>query len=367
MALLRLLLAAAAAVATGPPLNSSSSSSSSTRKFLLLNTSLLQNSSGVRWTMHPPVLAEQPAITPERPWEQWGVAAVQVIEWSPGDKRLYYKCRERLPGLNAKGEPKILSRLCLASSVDGKEWHRKSLGLVEHPPGSGNTNNNIVWPSSHPDGTPTSGFAPMSFFRDLSPSAAADEPFKVIGQFKAGGKAGGVAWATSDGLRFRPLHGAGPNATTDPIIGVNCSDTDDIGVGWVPQARRYAVFVRHDGPDAVGPGGPGTGAGRRVSVCLTDNLAGGWGNNAASNYSRSQPWCVGETEPCPLSARSCCEVVAQTDSQDPQNLVDIYNTAATVYEDHILLFPSFYFHSGTKSHGDPSQAPPWGFGTYLTI
>jgi hypothetical protein len=172
MALLRLLLAAAAAVATGPPLNSSSSSSSSTRKFLLLNTSLLQNSSGVRWTMHPPVLAEQPAITPERPWEQWGVAAVQVIEWSPGDKRLYYTCRERLPGLNAKGEPKVLSRLCLASSVDGKEWHRKSLGLVEHPPGSGNTDNNIVWPSSHPDGTPTSGFAPMSFFRDLSPSAA---------------------------------------------------------------------------------------------------------------------------------------------------------------------------------------------------
>lgn len=150
---------------------------------------------------------------------------------------------------------------------------------------------------------------------------------------------------------------------TDPVIGVNCSDTDNVGIGWIPAAQRYAVFVRHDGPDAVGPAGPGTGAGRRVSVCLTDDLAGGWGKNAESNYSRSQPWCVGETEPCPLSARSCCEVVAQSDpAVDPSNLVDIYNTAATVYEDHILLFPSFYFHSGTKAHGSPAAAPPWGFG-----
>ena len=28
-----------------------------------------------------------------------------------------------------------------------------------------------------------------------------------------------------------------------------------------------------------------------------------------------------------LSARSCCEVVAQADSADPANLVDIYHTA----------------------------------------
>ena len=307
-----LLLAAAAAA---PP-----------TKYLFLNDSLVQASSGVRFTMHPPTLAEEPAIHPSTPWEAYGLAAVQVVEWAEGDKRLYYSCRELLPGRNAKGEQNVASRLCLAKSADGKVWHRPALGLIEHPPGSGNTSNNIVWPPTHPNGSVASPFSPMSFFRDTNPAARGDERWIVIGQI-VGAKSGGVAWATTDGLRFKPLHAAGPTAISDPVIGVNCSDTDDIGVGWLPAAKRYAIFVRHDGPDAVGPGGPGTGAGRRVSVCRTDNLAGSWGRNAASDFSKAEPWCVGETEPCPLSARSCCEVVAQADSADPANLVDIYNTA----------------------------------------
>ena len=270
---------------------------------------------------------------PSTLWEAYGLAAVQVVEWAEGDKRLYYSCRELLPGRNAKGEQNVASRLCLAKSADGKTWHRPALGLIEHPPGSGNTSNNIVWPPTHPNGSVASPFSPMSFFRDTNPAAREDERWIVIGQIvigggsTRGGKSGGVAWATTDGLRFKPLHAAGPTAISDPVIGVNCSDTDNIGVGWLPSAKRYAIFVRHDGPDAVGPGGPGTGAGRRVSVCRTDNLAGSWGRNAASDFSKAEPWCVGETEPCPLSARSCCEVVAQADAADPANLVDIYDTA----------------------------------------
>ena len=101
-----LLLAAAAAA---PP-----------TEYLFLNESLVQASSGVRFTMHPPTLAEEPAIIPSTPWEAYGLAAVQVVEWAEGDKRLYYSCRELLPGRNAKGEQNVASRLCLAKSADGK-------------------------------------------------------------------------------------------------------------------------------------------------------------------------------------------------------------------------------------------------------
>ena len=110
--------------------------------------------------MHPPTLAEQPAITPSTPWEAYGLAAVQVVEWAVGDKRLYYSCRELLPGRNAKGEQNVASRLCLAKSADGKTWRRPALGLIEHPPGSGNTSNNIVWPPTHPNGSAASPFSP---------------------------------------------------------------------------------------------------------------------------------------------------------------------------------------------------------------
>ena len=193
-------------VASVPTTSASTSRSAVPRKkYLFLNDALLQNSSGVRWTMHPPVLAEEPAITPERPWEDWGVAATQVIDWAPGDKRLYYTCYERLPGLNAKGEANVVWRLCLATSTDGREWRRKSLGLVEYPPGSGNTDNNIVWPPVHPNGTAASPFTVMTFFRDLNPNAAEDEPYKVMGEIHGASGSGGVAWTTSDGLHFRPL------------------------------------------------------------------------------------------------------------------------------------------------------------------
>lgn len=347
---------------------------SSARKLLFLNKSLVTASNGVRWTMHPPVAAEEPAVRPTEKWETGGLWAVQVIVWAPGDKRLYYGCREYLhsgdpwaPG-KIPGKPASVNRICLARSLDGKIWTKEHLGLIEYPPGSGNTSNNIVWPPTNKDGTAASPFGPMSFFKDTAPGVPESEQWKVIGEIdiRSPGqrKSGGVAWATADGLHFHPLASAGPNAATDPVIGVNCSDTENIGVGWLPSARRYAIFVRHDGPDAVGPGnaGPGTGAGRRISVCLTDDLAGSWGNNAASNFSVKQPWCVGLTERCSADKRSCCQVIASMDSLDPFNMVDIYNSAATVYEDHVILFPSFYQHSWTKQHGDPHVAPPWGFG-----
>ena len=45
--------------------------------------------------------------------------------------------------------------------------------------------------------------------------------------------------------------------------------------------------------------------------------------------------------------------MAQADAQDPSNMVDIYTSAATVYEDHVLFFPSFYMHAATKQSGSP--------------
>ena len=80
------------------------------------------------------------------------------------------------------------------------------------------------------------------------------------------------------------------------------------------------MWIRHDGPDAQNPNGAG-GPGRRVALCLTDELS-DFGSNRG-------PGAQGCTSTLPDGCRGgatkgpCCSVVLQTDSRDPSLLVDI--------------------------------------------
>jgi len=85
--------------------------------------------------------------------------------------------------------------------------------------------------------------------------------------------------------------------------------------------QRYAFLVRHDGPDATTEKwGPGTGAGRRVTLCLTKSLS-YWGNNYATQGHKA---CGGAQAPCLPTDTACCKVLLEADpARDPSNLVDI--------------------------------------------
>ena len=122
------------------------------------------------------------------------------------------------------------------------------------------------------EGAPA-GFLLEDVWRDDRPGVPASQRWKAIfsGGYRnatenQGGRDKG-AWVmgSADGIRF--THAAG---NAGPAL--FCSDTQDVSLGWVPHFEKYAMFIRHDGPDEHNPNGAG-GPGRRVALCLTDDLA----------------------------------------------------------------------------------------------
>ena len=126
---------------------------------------------------------------------------------------------------------------------------------------------------------------------------------------------GAWVWHSPDGIHFTE-----PADARQKGPALLCSDTQDVSLGWIPSLAKYAMWIRHDGPDAQNPNGAG-GPGRRVALCLTDELS-DFGSNRG-------PGAQGCTSTLPDGCRGgatkgpCCSVVLQTDSRDPSLLVDI--------------------------------------------
>ena len=97
---------------------------------LLFDDALIEDKSGFELTLNPPEKAERPALEPETSWEAKGVHASSVVEGEDGVHRLYY---------GATGEDG--RSICLATSANGVDWERPSLGLVEY---DGSKDNNLL-------------------------------------------------------------------------------------------------------------------------------------------------------------------------------------------------------------------------------
>ena len=123
-----------------------------TLRQLFFDDALVASKEGFEITANPAVRTESPVLSPETPWERYGIHVESVMAHD-GLYKLWY---------GARGEDQV-ARLCYAISTDGIQWTRPSLGVVEYP---GSKNNNIVFTNVG------------NVF--LDPSAPADRRFKMI-------------------------------------------------------------------------------------------------------------------------------------------------------------------------------------------
>ena len=88
-----------------------------TDRHLLFNDALVADPrGGFQITLNPALRTEGPVLSPEKPWEKYGLHSVSVVDHG-GLYRLWY---------GARGEDKV-GRLCYATSNDGIHWTRPSL------------------------------------------------------------------------------------------------------------------------------------------------------------------------------------------------------------------------------------------------
>lgn len=271
--------------------------------------------------MHPPHVADLPAIVPDSPWESYSVGwPVRVLDISPTEKRLYYGCNELLPD-HSTAE----SRQCLAISTDGGlSWHKPNLGLVLH---NGSTANNILAPFNNSN----TGF--VDVFRDEKPGTPAGQRWKAL--VNEGG--GNHIWASADAIHFTRIGNAGRPV----LLG---ADTQNIGLGWNPALAKYIFYIRHNHcpPSAMVPGGYCQPSHRRIALCLVDDLLATdpWPNS----YNDTSPDCSSR-----LNESACCMSVFAHSAPDPVEQLDIYSSSAIDYEGTLLFFPSVLFHFPTNA------------------
>lgn len=158
------------------------------------------------------------ALRLDRPWEGAFCGYATVIRDGPA-YRMYYR---GLPRAGADGSG--LEVTCVAESPDGVTWTRPDLGLYER---DGTRANNIVLadmpPFSH-------NFCPMI---DGRPGVPAAERYKAL----AGtGRSGLHAFASGDGLRWRPL-------ADGPVLTDGAFDSQNVPF-WSEHEGRYLCYFR---------------------------------------------------------------------------------------------------------------------------
>ncbi len=201
-----------------------------TQRHLLFNDSLVADAGGgFEITLNPALRTEGPVLSPEKPWEKYGLHSVSVVDHD-GLYKLWY---------GARGEDKV-GRLCYATSTDGIHWSRPSLGLVSY---RGNKENNIVLTDVG------------SVF--LDPSASDEKRFKLI---CGRGKYTYVSFYDG-GARFRyadtppaSWHYSGIGGAYSPD-GVHWTYTENESIlpwytdtanaaFWDERIKKYVAFVR---------------------------------------------------------------------------------------------------------------------------
>lgn len=379
-------------------------------KSLFVDNALFANLSGdVGLVRHRPAPAGI-VLVPDKPWETFGFIGYHtVIQAGPTDYRMYYDTGWVIPD-----KTDFHRFTCLATSSDGVNWSKPSLGVSTF---MNSTNNNIVWPRDWRDNTHAAG----TVFIDANPNAGLDAKWKMVAQWNIGGvhattmdDAGVYVMKSPDGITFEPMFS---NRSLD------WSDTKNV-MFWSMELQKYVAYIRVDNasPDMHVESpcrDPWLVPARRVGRCLIEadqlhdwSLAGcdsrygtagtdvqcskGPDQNCSSlggtyeavrctplapdssspdsclNYGscgqvhatcNASGYCVVPRgpEPGPLCrstlpylplAANGTQIVLTFDEADPSCL-DIYTNSATEYEGTILFFPSAFEHMALASDPTP--------------
>ena len=152
---------------------------------LFVDHHLIHELKNTELRLHSPRPAES-VITFDRSWEGAFCGYTTIIK-DADLLRMYYR---GLPTAGRDGTDTEVT--CYAESKDGIHWKKPNLGIYEI---HGTRDNNVVL-SGH---TPAShNFSP---FLDTNPKAADNQRYKALG----GSSAGLIAFASSDGLRWKRL------------------------------------------------------------------------------------------------------------------------------------------------------------------
>ena len=186
------------------------------RRELFVDDFLVEQIVGASLTMHRPT-AREVAIVHDVPWE--GNTCFYHTVFQDGDLyRMYYRGSHYTPEAG-----KLIHEVtCCAESDDGITWRRPDVGLFEF---EGSKKNNIVWqgPGAHD----------FAVCKDAIPNCREDQKYKSL----ARGEGGLFAFASADGLRWRPL-------SDDPVITEGAFDSQNLGF-WDAERGCYVEFHRH--------------------------------------------------------------------------------------------------------------------------
>lgn len=267
------------------------------------------------------IVAERPrktgsmAVVPDQPWEQGYIAFYSsVIQVGPKDFRIYY---------HTNGLAGEHSHVAVSTTAIGP-WRKPQLGLVSW--NNGTKQNNIIYHGRL-----------VAVFMDTAPGVPPTARFKAA----VGDALTGTAILSSaDGFRWPSGAEGMPNVGWKAM-----SDTQPV-VFYDAPTQRYLGYGRYDVPDFPPVVPP-------LPTCMSTPFAGS-APGAGSHRFRLigvaaapdlEPGCFNRTErprraigfpPPPVS--SC---------------VDLYTSNVVRYEDHLLGFPSAYYHF---RHEDPPVA-----------
>ncbi len=185
------------------------------RKHLFIDDVLIENQSGLKFMVNPPVSFQATRFLNDRPWEPTPsnggtIPAVGSI-WDEGDEIRMLYTNSGMWG----GKPHAV---CLASSRDGLTWEKPVLNLE---PWEGSTRNNIVLTDS----------CQGAVIKDPNPAAAPSERYKYVAWCMYRGI---YVYTSPDGIHWRRNE--------------NCAlpfDPDgSISLFWDDQRGVYRAYIR---------------------------------------------------------------------------------------------------------------------------
>ena len=178
---------------------------------------LVERTEGVRYVLHQPTRhPDNPLIVPDRPWENQ-VQLYGTVMWDDGVHRMWYTIRTTRYG---KDSAMVVG---YATSVDGLEWTKPNLGILEH---EGSTENNLVLDPG-PGGS--GGVCVLKTPWDEDPARRYKMLYKTIEE------GGGLKVAFSpDGIRWTPH----PETVLAGVF-----DTFNV-ILWDDRLGKYVAYVR---------------------------------------------------------------------------------------------------------------------------
>lgn len=275
---------------------------------LFIDNRFIESSENIALNMSKPILTQTDIFPFQNPWEEGGISYAQVLE-DQGILKLWYESHEWDP--NRKRQ--LGHFICYATSRDGIQWEKPSLGIIEY---RGSRKNNIVMAGAHEG----------SFFID--PMARAEQRYKYIGHVDPD-----PLWEESKGAKFSMYICYSADGThwkrgKESVFPFYC-DTQNQAF-WDARIQKYVAYLRSWNPL------------RTVSRVEVEDITQPW------PYDKTvKPFYLwGEDESHPPALTTQFPIVFAYDERDPV-ISDHYNLCVLPYayaQDVYLGFPSAYLH-----------------------